>query len=233
MLQLAYEEWGQRAAEEHEDLMRDLGIEPSALKGAGIHEMETLYEQLVADPDKQARVEAFYEAHPAFREQATAEMMQLERGALKLLERDDAERVLLSAEEVTPWLPVLQERLEPLVGQVREAVARGEAPDPSLVAAVQEQMVKITLEMAPAVFTPERVEQLVTDLKDYQRSLGQAGEREEAAWAYGALASVRADGPPAGKPFLLALCFASLRRVIRAAGEGTRAADAGDAEPVG
>jgi hypothetical protein len=220
MFQLAFEEWEQRAAEEQEALMRELGIDPSALRGAGIHEMEALFEQLVTDPRKQARVEAFYEAHPELSDKATAEIMQLERESLKLLERDDAARLFLSVEEVAPWLPVLQERLGPLVGQVREAVARGEEPDPETVAAMQEGMVEMTREMAPAVFTPERIDQLVTDLKDYQRSLGQAGEREEAAWAYGALASVRADASPADKPFLLALCFASLRGAMQAAVDG-------------
>jgi hypothetical protein len=33
-------------------------------------------------------------------------------------------------------------------------------------------MVKLTREMAETVFTPERTDQLVSDLKDYQRSLG-------------------------------------------------------------
>jgi hypothetical protein len=70
--------------------------------------------------------------------------------------------------------------------------------------------------MAEAIFTPERTDELVADLKDYQRSLGEAGEREEAEWAYAALASVRADASPADKPFLSALCFASLRGAMEA-----------------
>jgi hypothetical protein len=225
---LAFEAWGDRVTEEREALMRELGIDASALRGADIHELEELLEQLTADPRKQARVEAFYEAYPELAGKATAEIMQLERQSLKLLEREDAECLFLSAEEVAPWLPIMQERLEPLVAQIREAVARGEEPDPETMEAVREGMVGLTHEMASAVFAPERIDQLVADLKDYQQSLGEVGEREEAAWAYGALASVRADAPPIDKPFLLALCFASLRRVMREAAARVRAADAED-----
>jgi uncharacterized protein YecA (UPF0149 family) len=222
MLQLAFEEWEDRAVEEHEALMRELGIDRSALRGAGIQEMEALFEQITADPRKQARVEAFYKAHPEFSDKARAEVAELERASLKLLERDDAECLFLSVEEVAPWLPALQEQFDLAVGPVRVAVAQGEEPDPEAVRAMQVRVVEITRQMAEAVFTPERIDQLVGDLKGYQRSLDEAGEREEAGWAYGALASIRADASPADKPFLAALCFASLRGAVEAA----RAADA-------
>jgi hypothetical protein len=227
MFHLAFDEWGDQVADEQEALMQELGLAPSALRGVGIHEMEGLFEQLVADPRKKARVEAFYEAHPELADQATARMMELERGALKLLERDDAAHLFLSVEELAPWLPVLQERFAPLIAQIREAALRGEQPDPETAGAMKEQMVKLTREMAGAVFTPERTDQLVGDLKDYQRSLGQAGEREEAAWAYGALASIRGDASPTDQPFLLAICFASLRRIMREAAERAGGAQEG------
>jgi hypothetical protein len=222
MFQLAFEEWEDRVVEEQKALMRELGIDPSALKGVETHKLEALFEQIKADPAKQARLEAFYETHPEFSDRATAEFLELERKSLKLLERDDAERLFLSAEEVGPWLPVVQEQLDRLVGPVREALARGEEPDRKAVGAMQRRVVELTREMAEAIFTPERTDELVADLKDYQRSLGEAGERQEAKWAYAALASVRADASPADKPFLSALCFASLRRAMEAA----RAADA-------
>jgi hypothetical protein len=61
--------------------LRELGIDPLALRGTGIHEMEGLFEQLLAAPRKQARVEAFYGADRELSDQATAGMMQRERGA--------------------------------------------------------------------------------------------------------------------------------------------------------
>jgi hypothetical protein len=41
------------------------------------------------------------------------------------------------------------------------------------------------------------------------------------------LASVRADASPADKPFLLAICFASLRRIMREAAERAGGAQEG------
>ena len=47
-------------------------------------------------------MEPFYEAHPELSDRATAELRQLER--------DEAECLFLSAEELAPRLPVLMER---------------------------------------------------------------------------------------------------------------------------
>jgi hypothetical protein len=217
MFQLAFKEWERRAEEEQEALMRELGLDPSALRGSGTRGIETTFRQLMADPRNIARLEAFYEAHPELRDQATAELTRLEHGALRLLERDDAQRLALPPEEVGPWLMVLMERLGPVNEQYREAAKRGERPSPEAAEKMKEQLLAVTEEMAPAVYTPERIDQLMADLEDYRRSLDKAGEREASRWAHGALAYLQVDVPPADNRFLHALCFLSLRSALQAA----------------
>jgi len=193
-------------------MLREMGIDRAALADMSVEEADAWFRAQMADPVQKARLEAYYAAHPMMRDQAEAEMMELEDNALSLLERDDAECLYLSQEEVKDWLPVLMERLEPLRAQARQASEQGEQIDPDVVEAMRKALVDATIEMAAEIFTSERTAQLTAVLRDYRNRLHEAGEREAATYAHGALISVtREDLPPAENRFLAAVCFASLR----------------------
>jgi hypothetical protein len=219
MIELAFEAWMKGMEDQQRGLMEELGLDVSRLKGADIIEIEAEIKRLMEDPRKEAQMEAFYQAHPELRKQAEAGFGKMAEESLMLLERDDAERLFLSLEEVEPWLPTLMDRLESVTARLREAEERGEEPDPEVVQAMQEGMVAVTREMASEVFTPERVDELAAELKAYRRSLAEAGEREARLWAHGGMAYVMGDIPPAENRFLCAVCFASLRRALKVAME--------------
>lgn len=229
MFSLAFEEWMRQVDEQQEALMRELGVDRSAGNGASVDEVEAMLQELLADPSKKARMESYLAAHPMVRDQVEAELMQLEDEALELLDRDDAEGLYLSPEEVDPWLPVAMERMEPLEAKARKAAERGEWPDPDIIHEMQKTLVETSREMTPAVFTPERIDQFAATLRDYRRGLEEAGEREAAAWAQGALISVERDIPPADNRFLVATCFASLRAMMYAVAEMSADAQEGPA----
>jgi len=75
-----------------------------------IDEAEAWISAQMADPAKKARLEAYYADHPMLSDQAQAEMWELERGLFNLLDRDDADALYLSPEEVNPWLPNTKKR---------------------------------------------------------------------------------------------------------------------------
>jgi len=129
-------------------------------------------------------------------DQAEAEFRELERGALLLLERDDANCLYLSPEEVDPWIPAVMERLKPFETQTRQAAERGSGKDPGIIRAMGNVLVEVAREMVPAVFTPERLGRLIADLRDYRRSLLEAKEREAAMYANAALIMLERTPPP-------------------------------------
>jgi uncharacterized protein YecA (UPF0149 family) len=219
MVELALEALWDEMERKQEDLVHELGIDPSALEGSSMEEIEERLRQAITDPRREAQMEAFYAAHPDLREQATADFVRLEREALKLLERDDVERLLLSPEEAAPWLPVLMERSGPAIAQLQEAAERGERSAAETLRATRESIVEMTQEMASEVFTPERIERLENELRDYRRSLEAAGEEEAAMWIHGVLAVLWSNIPPAQSGFLCGLCFASLRGALAAASD--------------
>jgi hypothetical protein len=228
MFDLAFEEWARRVDEQQEAALHMMDMDREVLSNMSLEEVEVLLQTKIADPTTMTRLEAYYDAHPMAYAQAQAEMMELEDNALSLLERDDAQCLYLSREEMGDWLPVLMERLEPLRAQAQQASEQGEQIDPDILETMQKALVAVTWEMAARIFVPERIAQLAADLKDYRSKLYEAGEREAATYAHGALLSVtREDLPPAENHFLAAVCFASLHAMMHTlAEEGAAPVDA-------
>jgi len=215
MFNHGFAEWASQVDSQQEALLRELGIDRSAVAEMSIDEVEAWLQAQMADPAQKAQVEAYYAAHPMMSDQAEAEFRELERGTLQLLQRDDADCLYLSPEEVDPWVPVLLGRLEPMKAQARQAVAKGDWDDPRILEAMGKILVEAAQEMVPAIFTPERLDQLLADLKDYRRDLLDAGEKEAAAYACTALMMLeREDIPTDENRLLIGICFASLRLMM-------------------
>lgn len=228
MFNLALEEWARQVDGQQEAMLREMGIDRADMADMSIEGADAWLRAQMADPAKKTRLEAYYAAHPMMRAQAEAEMMELEDSALSLLERPDAIGLYLSLEEMGDWLPVLMERLGPLKALAQQASEQGEHLVPDIMEAMQKIFVDATVEMAAAIFSPERIAQLAAALRDYRDRLHEAGEREAAAYAHGALISVtREDLPPAENRFLAAVCLASLGALAgeRATPANTQAED--------
>jgi hypothetical protein len=224
MFTLAFEEWAHRVEEQRESLMRELGLDRAKVAQMDAEEIEALFKAQIANPEKGSWLEAYYEDHPILRDMAQAEVWDLERETVRLLGRDDARRLYLSPEEVTPWVPVLLERLKPVEGQAREAAARGTWAESDVLDEMSRITAEVAREMASVVFTPQRVDQLKTDLKGYGQDLEGRQERKAARLARAAGLLLEREGITQGEnPLLAGICFASLRARMVALGEEARA----------
>ena len=221
---LAFEEWTHRVDEQQKSLMRQLGLDKARIADMDAEEIEALFKAQIADPEKRGLLETYYEDHPMLRDTAQAEAWDLERETVRLLGRDDARRLYLSPEEVTPWLPVLLERLRPVEGQAREAAARGTWAEPNVLDEMGRITAEVAREMASAVFTPQRIDQLKVDMKDYGRDLERRQEQEATRLARAARMLLEREGiAPDENPLLAGICFASLRARMIDLGEEAQA----------
>jgi len=224
MFNHGFAEWASQVDSQQEALLRELGVDRSAVAGMSIDEVEAWLQAQMADPAKKAQLEVYYAAHPMMSDQAEAEIIELERGTLSLLERDDADCLYLSPEEVDPWVPVLMERLEPMKAQAQQAAERGDWDDPDTLRAMGDTLVKVAREMVPVVFKSERLDRLVADLRDYRRRLLDERESQAAMHAHAALIMLeREDIPTDENRLLIGICFASLRLVMIVLAEEARA----------
>ena len=83
--------------------------------------------------------------------------------------------------------------------------------------AIAEKLWPVLADMAGHIFTPERIRQLIAQLKTYRNERFAAGDKQVAGCTLGAIASLEREDEPAKNYFLNALCFASLRRPTGAA----------------
>ncbi len=230
MFYYGFEDWATRVDTQQETLLREMGFDSSTAAEMSIEEAEARIRAQMADPAKKARLEAYYADHPMLGDQAQAEMWALERGAFDLLERDDADALYLSPEEVIPWLPTLLERLAPFEAQAQQADERGEFDASEALKPMQEVFLDIAREMVPAVFTSERLAQLTADLRTFRKGLREAGESEAAMYAHAALVMLEQEEPPAENSLLTFICFASLRLMMVTMAEKARAKAGGGAK---
>ena len=70
--------------------------------------------------------------------------------------------------------------------------------------------------MADAIFTRDRIRELVVGLRKYRSELLTAGDKKAAALATGAINYLEPEDSPAQNSFLLALCWWSLDAAIKA-----------------
>jgi hypothetical protein len=210
MFSFGYDSWVAEQRGREVAMLHELGMDLPRLEGMSMEEIDSWLQDQQADPAKRARMEKLLLANPEQRAQAEANLEQLERHAHKLLERPDAAHLLLSPDEVQPWLPELSEGFASMCEQFPDLAS----PSPSAAAgkAFLDSMVPLVREMVAELFTPERLGQLTAQLKAYRNERFAAGDKKTAELANGALIYVKDEDEPDCNQFLCALGYLSLLR---------------------
>jgi hypothetical protein len=213
MFSHGYDAWAGEQRERDAVLLQEFGLDVNRLQNMSLDEIDAWMQEQQADPAKQARMEAIFQAHPDQRAQATASLEEMERDSANLLGRPDAGVLLLTPEEIEPWLVLLNERFESQRDQLPDPADT--SPDPAAVKAMGDLTWPVLREMAVKIFTPERIVHLAAQLKTYRNERFAAGEKRIAGCTLGAIASLEREADPAHNYFLNAVCFASLRMAMR------------------
>jgi hypothetical protein len=212
--------WSGQVEAQREALLSEMGLDRSAVMRMKLDQIEALIEARMADPAMARRVEAALAAGTMLGDQSEAAAGGVDRDVFLLLDRPDSRRLLLSVEEMDPWLAVFVERVAPLEQELRRAGNEGRVVAPELRTAIGRALHDTALEMAPVLFTPERLRRLAAELNAYRHELSAAAARDEAIAAQAAYRSLLAESDPADNRVVLAVCVASLHRAILQEAEG-------------
>jgi hypothetical protein len=212
MFSYGYDDWVAQQRDSQAAMLQQVGMDISRLEGMSMEEIDTWLQEQQADPAKLARMEKLLLANPEQRAQMEANLEQLERDAHKLLERRDAAHLLLSPDEVQPWLPELVEGFASVCEQHPDLTT----PSPSAAAAKAflDAMLPLVREMITELFNPERIGNLAAQLKAYRNERFAAGDKETAQLANGALIYVKDEDEPDCNRFLCAIGYFSLMKVL-------------------
>ena len=134
----------------------------------------------------------------------------MEDDALDLLQRSDVGDLLLNRAEVEPWLPILLERFAKFQADYPEASNESLAGEDTT-RAFADAIFPTLGDMAGAVFTPDRIRQLISGLRTFRNARSAAGDTEAVRQAMGAIVSLEDEDEPSHNRFLVVLCFASVR----------------------
>jgi hypothetical protein len=219
MFRHGFDAWSSEIEAQQSAMLRSLADEGADVTNMSPMEIQTWLEDQMDDPEKLSRLEALFGTDTLFGDQARAEFRELERASLQLLGRDDAARFLLSPEEVEPWIPSLLERVAPLEEKARGTTAEDAWDAAQVQKGMQGVLLDLAKEMAPAVITPERLDQLVADLEAYRHDLYEAGEKQLAMYAHATASGLERTEVPGKEPFAIGVCMASLHLMLIALGE--------------
>lgn len=211
MFSHGYDAWANEQRARDEALLQEAGMDPARLRGMSLEEIDAWLDAQQADPVKKARMEALMQANPEQRALAVTNLESMERDSIKLLEREDARALLLSPQELEPWLATLSRHWES-VQHLLPQLPADTPPDAATTKALADAIWPAVSEMAQSIFTLERIQQLTSQLKKYRSELFAAGDKVAANCAMGAIASLAREDDPSRNYFLNALCFASLRQ---------------------
>jgi hypothetical protein len=110
MFAFGYDAWAAQKRSKDASLIRQLGFDLDKLRGMSLDELDAFVQSHASDPAQSAALDAFFDKHPHLREESVANLDAMRRNSAKLLEREDGRCLLLTIEEVRPWMALFNER---------------------------------------------------------------------------------------------------------------------------
>ncbi len=209
MFSYGYDAWAADRQAKDASLLREVGLDLDALKSMSLDELDSWMHSQGSDAANVRAMEEFFQKNPHVREESIANLQAMERNAPKLLEREDARFLFLRAEEIQPWLTRFNERL------AERGFAAETPSEESAHKLFNELVLPLMREMAVAIFTPQRIRQLIAALRNYRSGLFPAEDKTTAGQVMGAINYLEREDSPGENSFLVTLCWMSLDSALK------------------
>ncbi len=125
---------------------------------------------------------------------------------------DEARPLLIDADELAPWLPVLAQRLQ-CAPAVLAAMKRPHRTDKTAEQEAVDLVAFLGDEMVRVIFTPPRRAKMARQLLDVKAALADAQERDAVAFVYAALSAPSLTMDSHTLCFLRAVCIKSIEAI--------------------
>lgn len=218
--------WSAQLKDEQAGLFAVLGLDPDAVKSMLPEQVSSLVQAASADPAKSEAIQAYFAEHSEFTKKGKSDVLSVGRAALSVLARRDAQRFLLPAPAMAPYVSAAMEESMPVIAAVEQG--RDDLDHDQFLEVLGQALLKQAQAVARDTFTPERVAQLADDLKMYAQELQDVGDQDDALQIRAAQLLLKSESPVDSNPFLVGLGYLSLRVAVLAL-EGQAQPPAGDA----
>jgi hypothetical protein len=210
MLKFGLQEWEDQREQDQEAMFKEVGLSADELQEIGYDAARSRLQDVKSDPEKRAALERFFAAHPELGALSEEQCRAGERAAMKLLELDEARVLLLTAEEVQPWVEALDRRINELPKDLLARLKSRSQPGRKDRKTLGKAYYGVAVEMGKSLLTPARRAQLETQLRDLERAF--PVEKQAARQGiHGALIALGSESELEDSLFLVSLCWKSLQ----------------------
>jgi hypothetical protein len=209
------EAWGAEQDASRHAVLEEAGFQFGP--DADPEELASWLEKEMADPESAVRWQRLLDAHPELQAASGDTFQLMARKAVDLLNREDAARLLLGAEEIRPWEALLLEKLQPMMGEIEPLEPGGKVSRARQKKAFDQFYLPAMREITKGIFTPERIRRLVAELRAYRKELAAAGDKSAIMCATSAILYVEREAEPEMNSFLVNLCSRSVMKCGAAA----------------
>jgi hypothetical protein len=206
MFQHGYFAWVAEQNARDKSFLRQAGFDLEEMHKMSLEEIDACISRRSSDPEAKANLEKLFQENSEQRDLAVRWIEGMRKATMEILNRQDARELLLSQEELDPWAKALNEKIV----RSQENKVCDNPSEAALDHLFQEAILPLVREMARTVFTPERIQKLVSQLDSYRRQKFADGVKPVAALAQTAMDYVKDEQEPDLNSFLLALCYHSL-----------------------
>lgn len=217
--------YGLEAWEAEQDAIRNALLNEAGFDlgpDADPEQVEAWLNNQLEDPESAARWERLLDAHPEFQANTGDTFQLMARKAVELLSREDSARLLLTAEEIKPWEGLLLEKLQAMTEEIGPLEPGGKTTRARRKKAFDEFYLPAMQEITKGIFTPERIQRLVAELRAYRKDLTVAGDKSAVTCVTSAILYTERETDPELNSFLVNLCA---RSVMKCAPEAQDQAD--------
>lgn len=214
-------EWELQRDQDQLAMFKEVGLSLDEIRKMGYDGVEAWMRDLMSKPETTAALERFFEARPQLRAMSQEQCHASEEDSIRLLKRREARVLLLTPAEVEPWLKVLEQRFSELPRELTSRLESQSQPSRKDRNTLADVVYSVAAEMAHAVCTPTRLDLLESQLHELRRGLASEGDENALFGIHGALIAVRSETAAEENPFLVSLCWMSLRTRMYAQDESS------------
>jgi hypothetical protein len=208
----AMKQWNRDREKGPLPLFQEMGINLTEFEDKTIKEFAEIVEVLENKGCDMDRFERFMESHPELCVEAEAALEEMEEAAFDLLESEEGEALLLSAEEIFPWLEVLNDRLEQET-KLMKHLLKANGPSEKGITKFTHILYQLSSEMAAQIFTKKRLDKQKRKIRKIRDHVPSENHKTLKG-LNAALIFMDSSMPANDNHFLVSLCFHSVKTLI-------------------
>lgn len=212
MFSHGHEAWTEQQQQKKTALLKQIGLDVDRMKNMSPDEIDDCMRKLESDPVLEARMDALIQDHPELKSQSADTIQEMEDLFGDILKRPDAASLLIPLEETMPWLVEFGNRMQKCSDRLPKP--EDPTPDPKALKVMGELFWNFLGDMTKAIFTPERIGDHVTQLKDYRNKVFVMGEKPTVFCLSNVISSLEHETDPALNHFLNKVCDISVRKAM-------------------